>query len=241
MTKTSGYIKVPREILHEPIWCNPYDCTLYMYCVLHASHNHYKSLAPGEFYTSKLKIIEELHWSRNTLKEHLRRLEESGMIVSTALEDRTLIRVLHWEDTFGSRQRVVNDQIMTTNRQQMTNNCQVMTAPLSAFDHNQEDNQENQDATNERARAFEDWWVQYPRQDQKAAARKRWMALVDISPERLTAALVNAMNSRQWLEEDGRYIPSAASWLDGLWKSHDRFGNTPPKVRKDGNPVWENI
>ena len=77
MKQESGYVKVPRTLLQQSIWSNPYDCTLYLYCVLNASHNSYRELSPGEFYTSKGKISDALRWSRNTLKEHLRRLEAS--------------------------------------------------------------------------------------------------------------------------------------------------------------------
>ena len=70
-----------------------------------------------------------------------------------------------------------------------------------------------------RGQAFELFWKAYPRHEDKSAARKAWMEM-NVPPETLTAALENAKGSREWMQDDGRYIPRAAKWLDGKWEDY---------------------
>lgn len=242
MSQDTGYVKMPRSILQQPIWNNPYDCALYLYCVLNASHNSYKGLNPGEFYTSKIRVRDELHWSKNTLNEHLRHLELIGMITVAADEQRTLIRINHWEQFFGPVQEMPHGvQIVTVRGQQMIFDGQNLTPIGSAFDPNQEIYQEQPSTTKKasaREMAFEEWWSHYPRPDQKDAAKAKWMEMTDVSLDRLVAALENACATPQWQEQNGRYIPTAWKWLDGLWQLYENGSSRAKTVGKGGNPEW---
>ncbi len=64
------------------------------------------------------------------------------------------------------------------------------------------------------------WWKLYPRHEGQKAALKAWMELSDVPAETLTRALENARNSADWRKENGRFIPSAAKWLDGKWEDY---------------------
>ena len=43
---------------------------------------------------------------------------------------------------------------------------------------------------------------------------------MSVPTETLIAALENAKSSRDWLQDNGRYIPRAAKWLDGKWEDY---------------------
>lgn len=62
---------------------------------------------------------------------------------------------------------------------------------------------------------FRRWWKQYPRNDGKRAAFEAWLkrGLEDQTPSML-AALAKKKRCRQWLDEDGKYIPHGSTYLN---------------------------
>ena len=66
---------------------------------------------------------------------------------------------------------------------------------------------------------FEQFWNAYPknRRKKKEAARKAWRKLnPDLVLCRImAAALERDKQSRDWLKENGAYIPYPSSWLNG--------------------------
>ena len=163
------------------------------------------------------------------------------MITAVSDGDGTIIRITHWDELFGDSQQTTGvGQMLTMGGQIMTVPGQQMTGGGSAFDPNQEIYQEYQNSPDPlwRARAFETWWTRYPRHDQKEAAKKLWMQMSGVSVERLNAALSNALATRQWQEQNGRFVPSAFRWLDGRWADYDNWDDTPQTTGKDGNPIW---
>lgn len=65
--------------------------------------------------------------------------------------------------------------------------------------------------------AFAAFWEKYPRKVSKKAAYKAWqkIKLDDALIVRIMSALSSAMKSEQWVKDAGRYIPHAATWLNG--------------------------
>lgn len=65
--------------------------------------------------------------------------------------------------------------------------------------------------------AFETFWTEYPRKDDRRAAIRAWDKL---KPDRalcrtMYAALRRQRGSEQWAEAGGRYIPLFSTWLNG--------------------------
>ena len=64
---------------------------------------------------------------------------------------------------------------------------------------------------------FDEFWKLYPRKESKQQAKKAWMklkpdqALFDL----IANALEYRRQTKEWLAEDGRYIPHPATWLNG--------------------------
>lgn len=68
---------------------------------------------------------------------------------------------------------------------------------------------------------FEDFWYKYPKKVGKDAARKAWNKL---KPDIIE--VIDAINwqreTKQWLAEDGKYIPNPATYLNqGRWKDEN--------------------
>ena len=98
-----GFVTLPRDVQLLPLWDNPHDTVLWLYCLLHASHQSYKELQPGQFYASQKKIAEELKWSRKTVGVCLRRLEQKEMLRADTSDLGTVITVMHWDEISSGR------------------------------------------------------------------------------------------------------------------------------------------
>ena len=69
------------------------------------------------------------------------------------------------------------------------------------------------------------FWREYPNKKNKQTAISRWDKM-HVTPElyaKIMEGLQRAKNSREWAEQDGKYIPHPASWLNaGGWENEYR-------------------
>lgn len=63
--------------------------------------------------------------------------------------------------------------------------------------------------------AFSSFWGEYPNKASKDRAARAWVTSgAEQFAEEIMAALSQSKDSRQWLVENGRFIPHAATWLN---------------------------
>jgi len=63
---------------------------------------------------------------------------------------------------------------------------------------------------------FEKFWKEYPRHDAKQDAFRAFnKAIKDITPDNLLKSVEAFKETEAWQRDDGKYIPYAASWLNG--------------------------
>lgn len=255
---SKGFIRVSRYVLEMDLWRDPYDGLLFFYCLLKASHNRYGSLNPGQLFFSVQSVAKKLQWTRNCVAKHLHALSESGLI--SINNDKNIITITNWEmvtndvqcaekknSCTGINEMDALERSMGAFERRVDALERSMVAleritPCFPEKHNQKDNQkETPDDTNtsdvdagvQREQDFFRWWALYPRHDGKSAAKSIWMdELRDIPVDTLIQALENAKSTHDWQKENGRYIPSAAKWLDGRWEDY------LPKQRNEVHPTW---
>lgn len=65
--------------------------------------------------------------------------------------------------------------------------------------------------------AFQSFWASYPKKVGKKAAWKAWMRLkwTEELGSAIMAGLARSTSSEQWSKDSGRYIPHAATWING--------------------------
>lgn len=83
-----------------------------------------------------------------------------------------------------------------------------------------------------------DWWRAYPKKVGQDSARRTWHAVFEDLPpvEKMLAALKWQSASDEWTRDNGRYIPSASTYLsDGRWKDEPSGGPAPASA--DVQPV----
>lgn len=112
--KYQGFVMIPRDVQVLPIWDNAKDTALWLYCVLHASHQAYRGLQPGQFYASQGNIGEVINTSRKTIGNSLRRLESKGLLRVETSDAGTIITVMYWEE-ISSGKGIGNGDIMMLN------------------------------------------------------------------------------------------------------------------------------
>ena len=83
---------------------------------------------------------------------------------------------------------------------------------------------------------FDSFWEIYPKKEAKEKARKAWRKLNPNAD--LQATILRAVETRKktkdWLKDDGQYVPYPASWLNGKrWKDE----LPPPTVQRYANPL----
>lgn len=81
---------------------------------------------------------------------------------------------------------------------------------------------------------FDTWWSFYPRKEAKKKALASW---VKIKPNKelqktMLVAILKRKESDEWLEDSGKYIPLAATWLNG-----ERWEDVIPE-NKDEDDGW---
>lgn len=255
---SKGYIRVSRTVLEMDLWRDPYDGLLFFYCLLKASHNRYGSLYPGQLYFSVQSAAKKLQWTRNCVARHLHTLSESGLISINNGDNNSIITIINWDvitnDAQGTEKKNVFiginemdalEKSMGAFEKRMDaleKSMGALERSTSCFpeEHNQKEIQKEKpndpntsDAGARREHDFSRWWALYPRHDGKSAAKSIWMdELRDVPVDTLIQALENAKNTRDWRKENGRYIPSAAKWLDGRWEDY------LPKQRNEVQLTW---
>lgn len=66
---------------------------------------------------------------------------------------------------------------------------------------------------------FDRFWEAYPKKVGKEAARNAFRRVRGVSIETILQAIARQKDSRQWREENGRFIPNPATWLNqGRWE-----------------------
>lgn len=69
-------------------------------------------------------------------------------------------------------------------------------------------------ATKERGKAFNLFWVRYPRKTGKDTAMRLWVSMgLDAIADQVMGGLDRWLRSEEWQEENRKYVPSPVKWL----------------------------
>jgi uncharacterized protein YdaU (DUF1376 family) len=88
---------------------------------------------------------------------------------------------------------------------------------------------------------FEQFWMEYPKRIGKGQAVKAFAKAIKVSGlEEILAGLAKSKNSRQWTENDGRFIPHASTWLNALgWQDEPIPAQQSPIAKLPDALPWE--
>ena len=80
---------------------------------------------------------------------------------------------------------------------------------------------------------FDIFWSAYPKKKSKGQAKKTWKKLNpdEMLLDRILASIETAKKSKQWLKDDGEFIPHPSTWLNAEGWEDEEY-TTPEKVTK---------
>lgn len=183
-------------------------------------------------YTPKM-LADELDFEENTVVLALRALEDLNMVVT----NRGYFAIAGWEEYQNIEGM---DKIREQNRlrkQKQRENQKALpdvsrdghgtVTQCHATDKDKEEEKEL-DKDKEDIYPFDEFWSAYPKKKAKEAARKAWNKLKP--DETLGKAIIQAVienaKTKDWLKENGKYIPYPATYLNGKrWEDERNESN----------------
>ena len=125
----TGWIKLYRKTLDNPLFSDPVKLAIWVYLLLHAAREDYDvmigkervTLHPGQLVTSLRSIANTFSISESKVRRTLELYEKFGQIDTRSTTHNRVISILHWEeyqenDTRVTHDRHAGDTRVTTNK-----------------------------------------------------------------------------------------------------------------------------
>lgn len=114
-------------------------------------------------------------------------------------------------------------------------NERIPSPTKSTKDKNKQKEKENQkeytgDIPPESPPAFDRFWAAYPKKAGKGAAQAAFRRITGVPVDVMLFAIEQQRHSRQWQEDNGRFIPNPATWLN-----QRRWEDEPGEPQSSGN------
>lgn len=132
----TGYIKLHRKILDNPVVCKDAEYyAVWNYLLLNATHTEYDAifkggritLKPGQLITGRKAIAEKFNISESKVQRVLKTFENEQQIEQQTTNKNRLITIINWKDYQSGEQQ--NEQLLNNNRttseQQLNTNKNV--------------------------------------------------------------------------------------------------------------------
>ena len=190
-------------------------------------------------YTPKM-LADELDFEENTVVLALRALEDLNMVVT----NRGYFAIAGWEEYQNIEGM---DKIREQNRlrKQKQRASQKLLPDMSRDSHGtvtqchatdiEEDKDKELEKDKEDIYPFDEFWKAYPKKKAKEAARKAWIKLKpnETLGKEIIQAVIESAKTKDWLKENGKYIPYPATYLNGKrWEDERNDANG----QNTGNP-----
>lgn len=190
-------------------------------------------------YTPKM-LADELDFEENTVVLALRALEDLNMVVT----NKGYFAIAGWEEYQNIEGM---DKIREQNRirKQRQRENQKLIPDVSRDSHVtvtqghatdiEEDKEEELEKDKEDIYPFDEFWTAYPKKKAKEAARKAWNKLKpnETLGKEIIQAVMESAKTKDWLKENGKFIPYPATYLNGKrWEDERNDANG----QDTGNP-----
>jgi len=171
----------------------------------------------GECWPSYQHIADQCEIARSTVKTHIRELEKAGLVRREfrRIGELNQSNLYHLNLSGGAVAAPVGGAAEILGGAGENPGGGAAAAPRTS--HLSEPVKEPKPTCTSVAAAFEQFWKLYPKKKSRKDALKAWEKL---NPDAelqsvLLASLAKHCVSRDWTKEGGRFIPNAATWLNG--------------------------
>jgi predicted phage replisome organizer len=185
-------------------------------------------------YTPKM-LADELDFEENTVVLALRALEDLNMVVT----NRGYFAIAGWEEYQNiegmdkiREQNRLRKQKQRENQKSLpdvSRDGHVTVTQCHATEEDIEQDIEKEiDKDKEDICSFDEFWSAYPKKKAKEAARKAWVKLKpdETLGKEIIQAVIESAKTKDWLKENGKYIPYPATYLNGKrWEDERNESN----------------
>lgn len=236
---SDGWVKVYRELLNKPIWqeSTPEQKIVLITLLLMVNHEpkewEWKGekyvVQPGQCITSLESIALKAGRgiSIQNVRTALKRFEKYGFLTNDSTNKNRIITIVNWD-----LYQVVKDEPNRQSNKRLTGNQQAINKQLTTNKNDKNDKEKiyifpqtpQEDDRKPRPpfislkqeRLFDRFWQAYPKKKSKGQAERTW---VKLNPDEqlvatMTATIERAKKSRDWLKNEGQFIPYPATWLN---------------------------
>lgn len=222
-----GYVKIWRTILKWEWYKVEHTKTIFLHLIFTANLHDSKwrgiTVKRGQRITSRNHLAVETGISEQQARTAIKHLISTNEITIQSTSEYSLITVVNFEDYQGNCKGATSQSTKRATIDQPTTN-QPSTNDQPLIKNDKKDKKDKNDKnTNSTANAvaftdgFAEFWGNYPKKKDKAAALRAWNKL---KPDaELLAVILKAISEQkttiEWTKERGQYIPYPASWLNG--------------------------
>ena len=191
MLADASYIKTPKMVLYEK--------TL-------VEQNY------GEFIFGYKKWSKKCNISYQRLRGLMDKLISADMIkLKTKTNRFSLYEIVNYAK-FNSQQTNTEQGLQGNDNTPVTTQQQPSNIPVTTT---KKDKKEKNDKKKDILSKFDAFWFQYPKKVAKQDAVKAWNKIQEEDIQSLMDGLMVAKCCNDWTKENGKYIPNAATWLNG--------------------------
>ena len=219
---STGWVKLHRKILDNPIFKNDKLFRVFMYLLLKASHTEHDQLIgdsivqlkEGEWATGRKAISRDTGLTEQNVRTAISKLEKLGILTIKVTVKYSIFSIANWDSYQQSNQQVTNNQ--------PTSNQQVTT--INKVKNLENDNKKDISVITD---GFNHWWNLYPvpRRKNKGGCltkfKNKCKNLNDDEIENLVNIISLDINKRISEVDDLKYMPTTEPylnqerWLDG--------------------------
>lgn len=153
----------------------------------------------------------------------INKLASAGLVALYVFEGKPYLYLPTWNEHQTIRaKRSKYPEPENICKQMISDDCKCSRNPIQSNPNPIQSESESESESNTRKAlesAFDAFWSVYPKKTGKEAARKAFKKIPKSAHSLLVPAVEAQKKSRQWMEENGRFIPNPATWLNqGRWE-----------------------
>lgn len=180
---------------------------------------------------SKLFPLKEVRVKQ--MEDALRALTSAELVTLYTVDGKPFLQMKTWDKHQQMRAKKSKYPAPADGVPSLDINCNQMISSDSKCSRNpiQSESEYETESNPNDAGAFDRFWAAYPKKAGKGAAMQAFRRITGVPVDVMLYAIEQQRHSRQWQEDNGRYIPNPATWLN-----QRRWEDEPVEPQSGGNP-----
>lgn len=216
MAEKSSFIKLNRNILQWGWYKNANTFRVFIHLLITANirANTFEGILikRGEVATSVFSLAENLGLTEKQVRTALSHLKSTGEISSRRGSRYQILRVENYDKYQSMGNQMGNQKAFKGHSKGDNQRNKEINNPLVSYETSPHGGGRESAKTD-----FLTFWEKYPKKVDQERAKREWdrLRLDSGTVEEILQAIAQQSRTKSWQEEQGRFIPSPAKWLNG--------------------------